>query len=107
MAAMEELVKTGKIRFIGVSNFSEREIGQAPAAHPEQAEAIAASAAPLQRLIAQDADEKPEGGCQIQPGTEKDRVVSVEDQEMRHGRKSASQRFDGHKAAVAVGWRVI
>lgn len=29
MAAMEELVETGKIRFIGVSNFSEREIEQA------------------------------------------------------------------------------
>src|SRR5271157_49978 len=31
MAAMEELVETGKIRFIGVSNFSEREIEQAQA----------------------------------------------------------------------------
>ena len=29
MGAMEELVKTGKIRFIGVSNFSEREIDRA------------------------------------------------------------------------------
>jgi len=28
--------------------------------------------------------------------------VSVEDPEMRHGRKSASKRFNGHKAAVAV-----
>jgi hypothetical protein len=47
-------------------------------------------------------EEKPEGGCQIKPGTEKDRVVSVPDPEMRHGRKSASKRFNGHKAAVAV-----
>jgi hypothetical protein len=75
---------------------------QAQAAHPEQAEAIAQAAALLQRLIAQDVEEKPEGGCQIKPGTEKDRVVSVPDPEMRHGRKSASQRFNGHKAAVAV-----
>jgi hypothetical protein len=75
---------------------------QAQAAHPEQAEAIAAAAALLQRLIAQDVEEKPEGGCQIKPGTEKDRVVSVPDPEMRHGRKSASKRFNGHKAAVAV-----
>jgi hypothetical protein len=29
-------------------------------------------------------------------------VVSVEDPEMRHGHKSARQRFNGHKAAVAV-----
>jgi len=65
---------------------------EAQAAHPEQAEAIAAAAALLQRLIAQDVEEKPEGGCQIKEGTEKDRVVSVEDPEMRHGHKSASQR---------------
>jgi len=75
---------------------------QAQAAHPEQAEAITAAAALLQRLIAQDVEEKPEGGCQIKPGTEKDRMVSVPDPEMRHGRKSASKRFNGHKAAVAV-----
>jgi Transposase DDE domain/Transposase domain (DUF772) len=75
---------------------------QAQAAHPEQAEAIAAAAALLERLIAQDVAEKPEGDCQIKEGTEKDRVVSVEDPEMRHGHKSASQRFNGHKAAVAV-----
>jgi len=75
---------------------------QAQAAHPEQAETIAAAAALLQRLIAQDIEEKPDGGCQIKKGTEKDRVVSVPDPEMRHGRKSASQRFNGHKAAVAV-----
>jgi Transposase DDE domain len=71
-------------------------------AHPEQAESIAAAAALLRRLIAQDVEEKPGGGCQIKQGTEKDRVVSVSDPEMRHGRKSASQRFNGHKAAVAV-----
>jgi transposase len=75
---------------------------QAQAAHPEQAEAIAAAAALLQRLLAQDVEEKPEGGCQIKPGTEKDRVASVHDPEMRHGHKSASKRFNGHKAAVAV-----
>jgi len=75
---------------------------QAQAAHPEQGETIATAAALLQRLLAQDVEEKPEGGCQIKPGTEKDRVASVHDPEMRHGRKSASQRFNGHKAAVAV-----
>ena len=71
------------------------------AAHPAQAETIAAAAL-LKRLIAQDVEEKPGGGCQIKQGTEKDRVVSVADPEMRHGRKSASKLFNGHKAAVAV-----
>jgi hypothetical protein len=75
---------------------------QAQAAHPEQAETIAGAAALLRRLIAQDVEEKPEGGCQIKPGTAKDRLVSVHDAEMRHGRKSARKRFNGHKAALAV-----
>jgi len=70
--------------------------------HPAQAEAIAAAAALLLRLIAQDVEEKPEGGFQVKSGTAKDRVLSVHDPEMRHGRKSASKRFNGHKAAVAV-----
>jgi transposase len=75
---------------------------QGKAAHAEQAAAIAAAAALLERLLAQDVEEKPEGGCQIKPGTEKDRLASVHDPEMRHGHKSASQRFNGHKAAIAV-----
>ena len=29
-------------------------------------------------------------------------IVSVHDPEMRHGHKSSSKRFDGHKASVAV-----
>ena len=70
--------------------------------HPEPGEAMEADAALLKRLMAQDVEEKPGGKCQIKQGTEKDRVVSVQDPEMRHGRKSASQRFDGHKAAVAA-----
>ena len=38
----------------------------------------------------------------IRQGTATDRVISVHDPEMRHGRKSASKRFDGYKLAVAV-----
>ena len=70
--------------------------------HPEHKEGIEAQAALLKRLIVQDVEEKPGGKCEIKEGTAKDRVVSVNDPEMRHGRKSASQRFNGHKAAVAV-----
>src|SRR6266446_3176654 len=69
---------------------------------PEHGEAIQADAALLERLIRQDVEEKPGGGCQIKEGTEKDRLISVHDPEMRHGRKSASKTFNGHKAAVAV-----
>src|SRR3989441_129818 len=75
---------------------------QARQEHPEHAEAIQADAALLERLIRQDVEEKPGGGCQIKEGTEKDRLISVHDPEMRHGRKSASKTFNGHKTAVAV-----
>jgi len=44
-----------------------------------------------------------EGGqAEIKQGVAKDRVPSVNDPEMRHGRKSKRTRFDGHKATIAV-----
>ena len=70
--------------------------------HPEHAAAIHTATALLERLIRQDVEEKPGGGCQVKQGTATDRLISVHDPEMRHGRKSASKRFNGHKAAVAV-----
>ena len=41
-------------------------------------------------------------GPALTQGVAEDRLVSVPDPEMRHGRKSARKRFDDHKAAVAV-----
>ncbi len=38
----------------------------------------------------------------LKQGVSRDRIVSVHDPEMRHGHKSTSKRFEGHKAAVAV-----
>ena len=55
----------------------------------------------LAQLLLQDVERKPEGAS-IKEGVSRDRVVSVHDPEMRHGRKSKSKRFDGHKAALAV-----
>ena len=40
--------------------------------------------------------------AQLKDGVSRDRIPSVHDPEMRHGRKSSSKRFDGHKAAVVV-----
>jgi hypothetical protein len=58
----------------------------------------------LAELLLQDVEEKPGdgGGPVIKQGTAADRIVSTTDPESRHGRKSSSQRFDGHKAAIAV-----
>jgi hypothetical protein len=41
-------------------------------------------------------------GPEIAEGVAKDRIVSHSDPEMRHGRKSASRRFDGHKLDVII-----
>jgi len=91
---LTEIVKDGR-RLLSLAEQARHE-------HPEHDEAIQADAALLERLIRQDVEEKPGGGCQIKQGTEKDRLISVHDPEMRHGRKSASKTFNGHKTAVAV-----
>lgn len=56
----------------------------------------------LGQVLGQDVERKPEGGVEIRKGTSAERVCSVHDSEMRHGRKSKSTRFDGHKLAVAT-----
>lgn len=56
----------------------------------------------LSELVAQDVEEDEDGGATLKQGVSKDRIISVHDPEMRHGRKSKSQRFDGHKATLAV-----
>src|SRR5690606_38205823 len=66
----------------------------------EQCAVIAVAEDVLQRLLAQDTEpdpDNPQGGRRIKKGVARDRVPSVSDPEMRHGRKSASKRFDGHK----------
>ncbi len=64
-------------------------------------QALVAAAGLLSRVLVQDIERK-ETGPAIRQGTAPDRLVSVHDPEMRHGRKSAAKRFDGHKGAVAV-----
>jgi hypothetical protein len=45
--------------------------------------------------------EETEEGVRIRQGVAPDRRVSVEDAEMRHGRKSKSKRFNGYKEHIA------
>ena len=52
-----------------------------------------------------DADTEPDpdgGGPGIREGVAPDRVISVSDPQMRHGRKSSARRFDGHKMDVII-----
>jgi hypothetical protein len=68
-----------------------------------------AEEAPLSRYIEaltqvkqQDLEPAPEGGVQIRQGVAEDRQVSIEDPEMRHGRKSQSKRFNGYKQHLST-----
>jgi hypothetical protein len=74
--------------------------GALAAGSPEEA-ALVEAAGLLSRVLCQDVERKATGPA-IMEGTAPDRLVSVHDPEVRHGRKSASKRFEGHKAAVAV-----
>jgi transposase len=60
----------------------------------------------LEQVISQDVERKAEGEGEGLPeivqGVAKERVPSVTDPDMRHGRKSSGANYNGHKAHVAV-----
>jgi len=56
----------------------------------------------LRQVLLQDIERDESGGSRLRHGTSADRICSVHDSEMRHGRKSSSTRFDGHKLAIAA-----
>lgn len=56
----------------------------------------------LRELIGQDFEVDEDGLPRLHRGTRSDRILSVHDTEIRHGRKSQSQRFDGYKLHAAA-----
>ena len=56
----------------------------------------------LAQVIGQDVVDDADGKPEIRQGVAADRVISHSDPEMRHGRKSASVRFDGSKMDVVT-----
>jgi len=74
--------------------------GELSAGSPEDAR-LAQAAERLSQVLLQDI-ERADGGAQLRQGVARERMPSVHDPEMRHGRKSAQHRFDGHKAQIAV-----
>lgn len=64
---------------------------------------LSGALATLRRVVDQDIEPDPSGkGHRIKDGVAEDRIVSISDLEMRHGRKSRSQLFNGYKRHVAV-----
>jgi hypothetical protein len=59
--------------------------------------------ATLVQIRTQDLEPDPHhGGTRIRDGVAADRRVSIEDKDMRHGRKSKSKRFNGFKRHIAA-----
>lgn len=57
----------------------------------------------LRQIREQDLEPDPSGGgVRIREGVAAERRISVEDGEMRHGRKSKSKRFNGYKRHIAA-----
>ena len=56
----------------------------------------------LEQIRRQDLDPDPGGGVRLREGVAEDRRVSIQDGQMRHGRKSKSKRFDGYKQHLAA-----
>jgi hypothetical protein len=67
---------------------------------PERARLVEAADL-LTQILLQDIERRPDGAA-LREGVSPDRVASVHDPQMRHGRKSAAKRFDGHKDVIAV-----
>jgi transposase len=65
-------------------------------------EAVAEAHRLLRELVGQDFEIDEGGLPRLHRGTRQGRILSVNDPEMRHGRKSQSQRFDGYKLSAAA-----
>jgi hypothetical protein len=56
----------------------------------------------VEQVLAQDTEQDDQGRIRIIRGVAEDRRISIEDAQMRHGRKSKSKRFNGYKQHVAT-----
>lgn len=62
----------------------------------------------LRRIVGQDIEPDPTGsGRRIKEEVAKDRIISLADPEMRHGRKSRSKLFNGYKRHIAIANNLI
>jgi hypothetical protein len=84
-------------RLLGVA----REVLERTPSEDPDRKRLGEAAALLSQLLLQDI-ERGGDGAHLKRGVSPDRTVSVHDPEMRHGRTSATRRFDGHKGAIAV-----
>jgi DNA-binding protein H-NS len=56
----------------------------------------------LATVAIQDIERQKDGTVKIRQGVAKDRIISTNDPEMRHGRKSSARKFDGYKTHTTI-----
>jgi len=56
----------------------------------------------IAKILGDDVATNGRGEPQIAEGTAADRIISLEDPEMRHGRKSAAHKFNGYKVSTSI-----
>jgi len=80
---------------------AEASLDLAAAEHGDDADVLACAWL-LVKILGDDLVLDEQGDPQLGQGTAPDRVISITDPEMRHGRKSRAQRFDGFKVGVTA-----
>ena len=91
-----------KQKLIEVLVLDARKLNEHIQALPKLSEELKNATELLKLVSEQDIEEKDEN-IQIARKTCKDRVISVTDPEMRHGRKTSSQKSDGYKGHILAG----
>lgn len=56
----------------------------------------------MAKILGDDVEPNGSGEPQIAAGTAAERIISLEDPDMRHGRKSAAHRFNGYKVSTSI-----
>ena len=95
-ALLAEIVRDAD-RLLELSRQAQGELAE----DSDERQGIVAAAELLGQLLLQDV-ERTDDEVNLKDGVSRDRMMSVHDPEMRHGHKSSSRRFDGHKAAIVV-----
>jgi hypothetical protein len=65
-------------------------------------EAVRLSGWLLTKILGDDTEVDEQGCSRLAEGTAEDRIISLTEPDMRHGRKSASRRFNGFKTSLAT-----
>ena len=61
---------------------------------------VISSLSAAQQIEAQDVEVDEQGEVKLRKGVAKNRRIAIEDEEMRHGRKNRTKRFDGYKRHI-------